>query len=317
MRAAKPLLPAEQLYWERYLSGLSAADRPVDAFVAASYAGGRGATDFLIDLYLKGKKTAGSSLVKGILADGEPLPEVGNYWIVLDSRSEPRLLARTTRVETHLFKDMPAEVARAEGEGDLSLEHWRRVHQRAFGPYLASWGIHDIEEAEVVTEHFELLQTDLIRKPSPEEMETVYLMGFDAWGQGQRQEDYLKGCRLSAKYRSGSWRVLEDRDQFLASALLVHALSDGAGIGSIATEPVRRRRGSAAALIRGVLCELDRSGVERVYLHADIAPEYYERFGFRRLPDAFQSRPGSACMLRAPDPEAAISRPGFAPPPYF
>lgn len=313
----KPLKPSEQLYWDRYLAGLSADERPQAPFVEAAYAGGVKSTDFLIDLYLKGRKNAGSSLAQDFLSAGEPLPKPGNFWIVLDSKNEPRLLLRTVATETHRFKDVPESVAQAEGEGDRSLAHWRNVHRRVFREDTERLGISDVDEADVITEHFEVLQADLIRKPTDHEMETVFLMGYDAWSNGERHDAYLKACRLTPKYRTGEWWVLEDRDGFLASSLLLHRFSDGAGIGSIATEPVRRRKGMAASLIRGVLCALDREGVERVYLYSDIEPKYYEQFGFKALPTAFQQKPGSVCMLRTKDFAGAISRPGFSPPPYF
>jgi 5-formyltetrahydrofolate cyclo-ligase len=125
--------------------------------VEASFAGGRGITDSLIQLYLGGKKWAGSSIVQDFESAGDPLPRVGNYWIVLDSAERPRLLLKTVRVEIHAFEEITAEIARAEGEGDLSVEHWKKSHGEHYAPHLAGWGVSRLSDARVITEFFEIL----------------------------------------------------------------------------------------------------------------------------------------------------------------
>jgi 5-formyltetrahydrofolate cyclo-ligase len=153
----KKLKPKEEAYWRRYLDSLPRERRPSDPFVEANYCGNREITDELLGLYLSGKKTAGSGLVKDYETAGDPLPREGNYWILLDGQDNPRCIVRTTRVEIHRYRDVPAEVAAAEGEGDRSLASWKRAHAAFFAPFLSGWGIADLEEAEVVTEFFEVV----------------------------------------------------------------------------------------------------------------------------------------------------------------
>ena len=153
----KPLKPNEQKYWQNYLDSLKPEERPQAPWVEAAFAGNRSITDGLIELYFAGKKTAGSSIVEDFLTAKDPLPKVGNYWIYLDSKDQPRCILRTEKVVFHKFKDVPVEIAIAEGEGDLSLEYWRRVHTEIYSPHLASWGISDINEATVVTEFFKMV----------------------------------------------------------------------------------------------------------------------------------------------------------------
>lgn len=154
------LRPIERAFFNEYLSRLPAGRRPRRPIITASYAGARGVTDALIRLYLDGRKTAGSSLAKDFSTAGDPMPKRGDYWIILDSRRRPRCLVRTVRVERNRFGAVPDSVALAEGEGDMSVAHWKRVHRRAYGPYLSKWGIHDLDSAMVLTEHFELLHAD-------------------------------------------------------------------------------------------------------------------------------------------------------------
>lgn len=114
-------------------------------------------TDGLLSLYLRGIKTAGSSIAEDFVSAGDPLPQAGDYWIFLNGRDEPSCILRTERVVFNKFGEVPVEIARAEGEGDLSIEHWRRVHAEIYGPQLAGWGVPRIEEATVVTEFFEIV----------------------------------------------------------------------------------------------------------------------------------------------------------------
>lgn len=151
------LKPNEQAYWNKYLSSLLPEERPVNPVVTASFAGNAGITDGLLTLYLNGQKTAGSSLLEDFQAAGDPVPRVGNYWIYLDGKGEPRCILLTEKVVMHKFKDVPEEIALAEGEGDRSLAYWKRVHAELYLPYLKDWGIRDLDEATVITEFFKIV----------------------------------------------------------------------------------------------------------------------------------------------------------------
>jgi N-acetylglutamate synthase-like GNAT family acetyltransferase len=148
-------------------------------------------------------------------------------------------------------------------------------------------------------------------------MDAVYRMGYDVWGGGDSLDVYLEWCRASPKYRKGEWFVLEQPDGKVVSALLAHRFPQGAGIGSIATDPARRKNGCASQLIEGVLNVIAKRGVEHVFLYSDIAPKFYERFGFTSLPAEHQYHPPSTCMVRTRSLQALLAQPGFTPPPYF
>jgi uncharacterized protein YhfF len=122
--------------------------------VDASMPGDKTIADELVALYLSGRKTAGSGLVRSYEVPGEPLPKPGNYWIILDSREVPRCIAKTLRVEINAFDKVGEDVAHAEGDGTLG--NWRKVHHAFFSPYLAVLGIRDLNQALVVTEFFQV-----------------------------------------------------------------------------------------------------------------------------------------------------------------
>ena len=124
----------------------------------------------------------------------------------------------------------------------------------------------------------------LLRKAKPCELDTIYIMGFDAWGIGTSLEDYLHQCRASSKYQSGTWYVLIEKDQLIASFIVYYsgfALQEGCvGIGSVATQPSQREKGYGAKLIQLLALELLKTH-HTLFLHSDIHPAYYQRLGFR------------------------------------
>ena len=144
-----------QDYWNSYLKTL--AHEPSNFHVEAGIAGNKEIADELLELYLSGKKTAGSGLVKAYKLAGDSLPKVGNHWIILDSGDEPRCIVKTNRVEQYQFDQVPEEVAIAEGEGDLSYEYWREAHIKFFTPFLDEWGISDLDKETLVTEFYEVV----------------------------------------------------------------------------------------------------------------------------------------------------------------
>jgi len=86
----------------------------------------------LVGLVLAGTKTATAGALWDYEHEDETLPRVGDLAIILDGAEHPRALIEITQVDVVPFDAVDAEHARLEGEGDLSLEHWRTVHERFF-----------------------------------------------------------------------------------------------------------------------------------------------------------------------------------------
>jgi uncharacterized protein YhfF len=112
----------------------------------------------LLALIVGGQKRAGTSLLWGMEADGESVPQVGDVEIVLDHRNEPVLVTRITRVEIIPFGAVHAEYAAIEGEGDGSLAFWREGHWAFFSRECASIGREPSEAMPVVCCVFEVVQ---------------------------------------------------------------------------------------------------------------------------------------------------------------
>ena len=116
-----------------------------------------GNPDKLAELVLAGIKTATASAYPLYAIDGEPLPKVGEYSVILDSREAAVCVIRTTRVSVLPFDQVTEKHAWLEGEGDRSLSYWREVHRKFFTACMAEAGQMFDEKMPVVCEEFELL----------------------------------------------------------------------------------------------------------------------------------------------------------------
>lgn len=109
--------------------------------------------DRLGQLVVDGKKTATSSLVRLYEIDCEELPKVGERSIIENSKAEPLCAIEITQLVIKPFSEVEADFARAEGEGDLSLEYWQREHRKFFTKFLPEFE----ETMLVVCETFRVL----------------------------------------------------------------------------------------------------------------------------------------------------------------
>ena len=113
--------------------------------------------DTLAELVRTGVKTATASAYPFYELEGEALPKAGEYSVILDSKDEAVCIIRTTKVYVTPYRDVTAEQAWKEGEGDRSLDYWRRVHEAFFSKELEAVGLTFTEDMGVVCEEFEVI----------------------------------------------------------------------------------------------------------------------------------------------------------------
>lgn len=84
------------------------------------------------------------------------MPEVGHLQVVTNWDSEPICIIEITSVTECQFKDVTAEFAAAEGEGDKSLAWWREAHWAFFSLECNELGIEPAEDMLLILEHFKV-----------------------------------------------------------------------------------------------------------------------------------------------------------------
>lgn len=114
-------------------------------------------TEELLSLVRSGRKRGSASLLWAIEADAEPVPRAGDIEIVVDHGNAPRFVTRVTAVDIVPFAEVPAQFAAREGEGDGSLEYWRKAHWEFFSRECRRLGREPSDRMPVVCSSFEVL----------------------------------------------------------------------------------------------------------------------------------------------------------------
>ena len=116
-----------------------------------------GEADELARLTAERIKTATASAYPLYELEGEPLPVADGYNVILNEAGEAVCITQTTRIYVIPFDQVSEEHAFKEGEGDRSLENWRKTHRTFFAACLAGVGTAFTEEMPVVCEEFEVV----------------------------------------------------------------------------------------------------------------------------------------------------------------
>lgn len=108
-----------------------------------------------LQLVLKGKKRSYSHALLGLQHRGEALPQLGDFTILTDWEGQARCIVRTVAVRLKPFFSISSSYAKLEGEGDGTLEQWKKSHWETFGRELEPFGRVPRESMIVVCEVFE------------------------------------------------------------------------------------------------------------------------------------------------------------------
>lgn len=108
----------------------------------------------LAALVLQGNKRATAGALWTYEAEGKRLPQPGDLSIVTDWSGRPLCVIQTESVEILPFREVTAEFAAAEGEGDGSLGFWQTAHRAFFSRECAAAGKEFTESMQVVCERF-------------------------------------------------------------------------------------------------------------------------------------------------------------------
>ena len=109
----------------------------------------------LANLVKQGIKRATSHSLLGLQYRKDPLPKIDDLFIVTDWLDNAQCIVKTTSVKLIPFFAIHAEHARMEGEGDKSLDYWKKVHWEYYTRELEAFGRVPRDGMIVVFERFE------------------------------------------------------------------------------------------------------------------------------------------------------------------
>lgn len=120
----------------------------------------------LVDLVMRGIKTATAGLLVELELDGETMPVPGMREVVIDA--EDRFVGEIETTECRIVRmaDVHDDFARDEGEGYADAAAWRVSHERFFNGYLdelrerlgdPDWSLTD--DTLIICQRFRLAET--------------------------------------------------------------------------------------------------------------------------------------------------------------
>lgn len=122
-----------------------------------AYGDSEALSEELLELIRVGRKRAGTGLLWAYEAESTVIPAEGDIEIVVDHRNAPAFITRLTSVTVMPYADVGAAYAAIEGEGDGSLEYWRRAHWAFFSRECLRLGRQPENSMPVVCGVFEVL----------------------------------------------------------------------------------------------------------------------------------------------------------------
>ncbi|PWL39679.1 RNA-binding protein [Flagellimonas aquimarina] len=108
-----------------------------------------------VDLVCKDVKRATSHSLLAMQLRKEELPKIGDFTVVTDWSGKAKCIIRTTSVKLVPYFAVHSEHARLEGEGDKSIEHWKKTHWDYYTRELSEFNRTPLESMIVVFERFE------------------------------------------------------------------------------------------------------------------------------------------------------------------
>lgn len=153
----KMTVPARyRAFWQAFAQ--SRAVDPTSRFLEAFHFDDNepGANE-LAALVVNGRKRATAALLWAYDLEGKRVPEPSDLSIVTDFRGNEVCIIEILRVDIVPFAQVSAEFAATEGEGNGSLEYWRRAHEAYFGRECKRIGRTPGPDMPVVCERFEVV----------------------------------------------------------------------------------------------------------------------------------------------------------------
>jgi uncharacterized protein YhfF len=264
----------------------------------------------LVELVIHGPKRATAGMVAWNEMHPEDAAVPDGYSVVTEFDGTPRCVIRTVWLDQRPLREVDAQFAWDEGEGDRTLADWMDGHRRYFGRVCPPLGIPFTDDLPVQLERFELLYPfDAALNPVdcgprivpgwlPGAIGAVAALhaafygrehGFGVRFEGKVAAECAEFCARFAPARDGLW-LLVDGGRILGSIAIDGSSPGGAHLRWFIVADEVRGRGWGKRLLDGALAFCRRAGHRRVHLSTfaglDAARALYERAGFRLVDEA-------------------------------
>jgi len=144
--------------WKEYLATIGEKEEDtLKSYTSWHFCDNEEDANDLVELVLIGTKRATASLYLSYEYEKEDLPKVGNHSIITDWSKTARCILETVKIDIVPYQEVTEKFAATEGEGDKSLEYWRRAHWNYFSREIEAMGRKPSEDMIVVCEEFKVI----------------------------------------------------------------------------------------------------------------------------------------------------------------
>lgn len=116
-------------FWEKVKSETDVTGDFIDAW---GFGDNPELMDELLGYILQGIKRTSTSLCKETELEGWPMDKVGDYNVILDGRDKPVAVIKNVSVRRVKYRDVDADHAYWEGEGDRTLKTYFMEHDKYY-----------------------------------------------------------------------------------------------------------------------------------------------------------------------------------------
>lgn len=150
--------PSVKKMWNKYLRSIG--ENPENTFLEYSswhFEITKESAEHLANMVIEEKKKATAASLWVERHDHGKIPMIGEYSVITNFDGVAKCIIQTKAVEIVSFKDVSKEFAQIEGEGDKSLEYWRKVHEIYYTKECERIGKVFTEDMPVICEQFDLV----------------------------------------------------------------------------------------------------------------------------------------------------------------
>lgn len=89
-----------------------------------------------------------------------PLPKIGDQAIITNWDGTPKAIIETIKIAPTPYNKITSEFAEIEGEGDKSLEYWKKVHEAYYQREMNPYGENFDENMMIICEYFQTIYVE-------------------------------------------------------------------------------------------------------------------------------------------------------------